>query len=197
MAPTRRPTAKSVRAAKLLERANHYHDENSMDVDEDSEPQVKLKSSDGKRFTLTKTEASFSNTLRMMIESYQTEQNVSSEVISLRIHSDMLAKVVCWCQMHCSDESQDQEEQTEEDKAFISSLSEEDLFRLTHVANYLNIKSLLDACCRKIAIKWEGKKVEEIRKMYLIENDFPPEEENQMLIESKKLGMDDWSSSSD
>lgn len=198
MAPSLRPNARAARAAAsaaaaALEQANHDHDEDSMDVDVDSEPQVKLKSSDGKRFTLTRAEASCSNTLRTMIESYQNEQNASAEVIGLpSVHSDTLAKLVSWCQMHpCKSEpGGEPDEPSEWDRAFISSLSEEDLFRLMHVANYLNVASLLDACCRKVAKTWEGKKVEEIRKMYLIENDFPPEEEHQMLMESKKLGMD-------
>jgi hypothetical protein len=64
------------------------------------------------------------------------------------------------------------------------------LFELMHVSNYLDIESLFDACCQTIARQWEGKRVEDIRKMYNIKCDFAPDEEHQMLMESKKLGMD-------
>lgn len=168
--------------------------------------QVKLKSSDGKRFTLTKSQAFCSTTLRTMIESYQTRPNASAEVINLqKVHSDILTKVVSWCQMHHHHENDSDSfgnsdatckqnlepyDLTDWDKTFLKSLSEDNLFRLTHAANYLNVPSLLDACCKTIAKSWEGKKVEEIRRMYRIENDFAPDEEHQMLMESKKLGLD-------
>lgn len=209
MAPRLRPTSRARRdaaagaaiaTAVANERANnrnHNHDEDSMDVDVDVdvdlESQVKLKSSDGKRFTLTHSEASCSNTLRTMIESYQNEHNTSADVISLpSVRGDILAKVVSWCKMHPYSEPTDAEsdELTDWDKHFLGSFPEEDLFRLMHAANYLNVETLLDACCRKVAKFWEGKKVEEIRKMYSIENDFPADEEHQMLMESKRLGMD-------
>jgi len=44
-------------------------------------------------------------------------------------------------------------------------------------ANYLDIKSLLDLGCAKIATLIKGKSPEEIRKTFNIINDFTPEEE--------------------
>ena len=41
-------------------------------------------------------------------------------------------------------------------------------------ANYMDIKSLLDLCCAKVASMIKGKTTEEIRKTFNIKNDFTP-----------------------
>lgn len=161
---------------------------------------VKLKTSDGKRFTMSKSEAFCSNALKSMLAS---SSNTVSDIINLpSVHSDMLVKVKEWCQNYCTRDSIENEplndttqrlettKLTDWQKVFLDSMSEEELFKLTHVSNYLDIRSLFDACCRVIGKRWEGKKVEEIRQMYNIENDFAPDEEHQMLLENKKLGLD-------
>lgn len=184
MAPTLRRTNATVVDA----------DEDSMEVDE---PQVRIRTSDGKRFTLSKSEASCSNALRTMIESYQNAPN-ATEYINLPVVSQLLEKVIEWCQEHCNDNPENSsdiyllESESRElwEKTFLNSMTEEFLFRLMHVANYLDIRSLYDACCTKMAKYWESKKVDELRKMYKIENDFSPEEERAMLLENRRLGTD-------
>lgn len=44
-------------------------------------------------------------------------------------------------------------------------------------ANYMDIKSLLDLCCAKVASMIKGKTTEEIRKTFNIKNDFTPGED--------------------
>ena len=59
-------------------------------------------------------------------------------------------------------------------------MNEEDLesiFDIIIAANYLDIKSLLDLSCAKIATLIRGKSPEEIRKTFNITKDFTPEEE--------------------
>ncbi|CAK9153977.1 unnamed protein product [Ilex paraguariensis] len=51
-------------------------------------------------------------------------------------------------------------------------------------ANYLNIKSLLDLTCQTVADMFKGKTPEEIRKTFNIENDFTPEEEEEVRREN-------------
>jgi S-phase kinase-associated protein 1 len=47
-------------------------------------------------------------------------------------------------------------------------------------ANYLDIKSLIELCCAKVATMIKGKSPEEIRQQFGIVNDFTPEEESQI-----------------
>ena len=51
------------------------------------------------------------------------------------------------------------------------------LFEIVLAANYLDITSLLDLTCAKVASLITGKTTEEIRKQFNIVNDFTPEEE--------------------
>lgn len=59
------------------------------------------------------------------------------------------------------------------------------LFELILAANYLNIKSLLDLTCITVANMIKGKSPEEIRKTFNIENDFTPEEEEEVKRENQ------------
>lgn len=185
------------------------NNDDSMDVD--AEPVIKLKSCDGSRFTITKSQAYCSKALRMMIESHQPANQeggviiTPSEYINLSsIDGNILSIIVDWCQRHSGDADEQNSDSIEinlsksefhvkltpTDKTLLSNMDEERLLRLMHAANYLDIRGLLNTICQTIAKRWEGKKVEEIRKMYNIESDFKPEEEYQMLQEIKKLGFD-------
>lgn len=55
----------------------------------------------------------------------------------------------------------------------------------TQAANYLDIKALLDVGCKTVANMIKGKSPEEIRKTFNIQNDFTPEEEDQIRRENE------------
>ena len=59
-----------------------------------------------------------------------------------------------------------------------------DVFAL-QAANYMDIKSLLDLTCAKVASMIKGKTPEDIRKTFNIVNDFTPEEEAKVREENK------------
>jgi len=59
------------------------------------------------------------------------------------------------------------------------------LFELVLAANYMDIKSLLDLTCAKVASMIKGKTPDEIRETFNIVNDFTPEEEAQVRAENK------------
>lgn len=61
----------------------------------------------------------------------------------------------------------------------------DDIIDVVIAANYLDIDPLTELSCAKIASLIKGKSVEEIRKKFSIENDFTPEEENQIKEENK------------
>jgi len=57
----------------------------------------------------------------------------------------------------------------------------DDLIGVMNGANYLDIKSLVELCCTKLASLMRGKTREELRQLYQIENDFSAEEEAEIL----------------
>jgi S-phase kinase-associated protein 1 len=73
---------------------------------------------------------------------------------------------------------------TEWDGTFIK-VENEDLFEIILAANYLDIKPLLDLGCKTVANMIRGKTPEQIREMFNIENDFTPEEEEQIRRENE------------
>lgn len=62
------------------------------------------------------------------------------------------------------------------DLDFINSFQLNDVFDLINAANYMDIPSLLDLACCKIASVMKGKTAEEIRAMFSIECDLSEEE---------------------
>ena len=59
---------------------------------------------------------------------------------------------------------------------FINSIELNNVFDMINAANYMDISSLLDLSCAKIASVMKGKTAEEIRAMFNIENDLSEEE---------------------
>ena len=64
-------------------------------------------------------------------------------------------------------------------------LEKEVLFEIILAANFLDIKPLLELSCAKVASLIKGKGIPEIRSYFDIENDFTPEEEQQIMEENK------------
>ena len=59
------------------------------------------------------------------------------------------------------------------------------LFELIMAANFLDVKSLLDLSCCRVACMMKNKTTCEVRKMFDIVNDFTPEEETKIIAENK------------
>ena len=58
-------------------------------------------------------------------------------------------------------------------------------FRFVQVANYLDIKNMLDLTCQSVANIMRGMTPEEIRKTFNIKNDFSPKEEEEIRRENQ------------
>ena len=65
----------------------------------------------------------------------------------------------------------------EYDAKFIDLENLEEIYEIILAANYLDIRSLLDLGCAKVASQIKKQSPEEVRKVFNIENDFTPEEE--------------------
>ncbi|KAJ5595749.1 hypothetical protein N7450_002207 [Penicillium hetheringtonii] len=121
-------------------------------------PQITLTSSDGVDVTLERTVAERSVLIKNMLE----DLGDSGEAIPIPNTTDI----------------------EEWDQKFMQ-VDQEMLFEIILAANYLDIKALLDVGCKTVANMIKGKSPEEIRKTFNIQNDFTPEEEDQIRRENE------------
>lgn len=69
----------------------------------------------------------------------------------------------------------------------LSALTKDQLFEMILCLNYLDMKYLMDIICKKVANHMKGMKVVEMREYLNLENDFTPEEEEQVRKENEWL----------
>jgi S-phase kinase-associated protein 1 len=152
---------------------------------------VKLQSSDSESLVEVDTQViCMSSTIKNMLE----DIGVGDSPIPLHnVTSKILAKVIEYCEHHfANDTKNNNEEETDKNNENISpwdktfcTMDQESLFELILAANFLDIKPLLDVCCKTVANMIKGKTPEEIRKTFNIKNDFTPEEEEKIRKENE------------
>ncbi|KAI8013912.1 SKP1-like protein 1B [Camellia lanceoleosa] len=145
-----------------------------------------LKSSDGETFEVDEAVALESQTIKHMIEDDCADNGIPLPNVTSKI----LSKVIEYCKKHVeTPKSEDRATGVEDElKTFDMEFVKVDqgtLFDLILAANYLNIKSLLDLTCQTVADMIKGKTPEEIRKTFNIQNDFTPEEEEEVRRENQ------------
>lgn len=152
--------------------------------------QLKLQSSDGKEVEVAVDVACMSTLIKNMVEDSGTDEAIPLP----NVKSEILEKVIEYCKHHKDNPPEEiakplktsnlEEVVSQWDAAFVD-VEQDKLFELILAANYLDIKSLLDLTCAKVASMIKGKTPEEIRKQFNIVNDFTPEEEAQVREENK------------
>ncbi|GKV20931.1 hypothetical protein SLEP1_g30976 [Rubroshorea leprosula] len=162
---------------------------------------IMLRSSDGETFEVEEAVAVESQTIKHMIE-----DGCADNVIPLsNVTSKILSMVIEYCKKHVeaaeavelinswADESEntlrdlekDVEEKIKNWDAEFAKVDQKTLFDLILAANYLNMKDLLDLTCGTVADMIKGRTPEEIRKTFNIENDFTPQEEEDVRRENQ------------
>ncbi|KAF9251644.1 hypothetical protein DTO006G1_2752 [Penicillium roqueforti] len=151
---------------------------------------ITLTSSDGVDLSVERTTAERSVLIKNMLE----DLGDSGEAIPIpNVNEAVLKKVIEWCEHHkndppsASDDDDNRRKTTdidEWDQKFMQ-VDQEMLFEIILAANYLDIKALLDVGCKTVANMIKGKSPEEIRKTFNIQNDFTPEEEDQIRRENE------------
>ncbi|KAJ5446779.1 SKP1 component dimerization [Penicillium cf. griseofulvum] len=131
---------------------------------------ITLTSSDGVDISVERTTAERSVLIKNMLE----DLGDSGEAIPIpNVNEAVLKKVIEWCEHHKNDPPK------------FMQVDQEMLFEIILAANYLDIKALLDVGCKTVANMIKGKSPEEIRKTFNIQNDFTPEEEDQIRRENE------------
>jgi len=153
--------------------------------------QIRLLSSDNAVLTVDKDVAERSVLIKNMLEDVG---EVEEAIPIPNVNEAVLKKVIEWCEHHKADppsanddesDSRKRSSDIEEwDQKFMQ-VDQEMLFEIILAANYLDIKPLLDVGCKTVANMIKGKSPEEIRKTFNIQNDFTPEEEEQIRRENE------------
>jgi S-phase kinase-associated protein 1 len=154
-------------------------------VTTDSGDLINLTTSDGEKYEVPLKVAQMSVTIKNMLEDFGGNTDIAIPLQN--ISSNALKKVIEYCEYHLDDKEEDEKKGTEIsawDKDFFN-VEQSHLFELILAANFLDIKPMLDVTCKTVANIIKGKSPEEIRKTFNIQNDFTPEEEEQVRKENE------------
>lgn len=155
---------------------------------------VILRSMEGKDFKVSRGVALMSALVKNMLEGSDESEEINVPLPLVK--NDILEKVIEFCVQHQHEKSPTAEIDKPIKSSNMSEIVDEwdvkfidqpqdIIFELILAANYMDIKSLLDLSCAKVASLIKGKTPEEIRKTFNIVNDFTPEEEAQVREENK------------
>jgi len=152
---------------------------------------ITLMSSDGVEKTVARDVAERSILIKNMLEDCV---EIDQAIPIPNVNGSVLTKVIEWCEHHKNDPAPTADDETDSrkkstdieewDQKFMQ-VDQEMLFEIILAANYLDIKPLLDVGCKTVANMIKGKSPEEIRKTFNIQNDFTPEEEDQIRRENE------------
>lgn len=160
---------------------------------------VRLSSNDGEIFDVDLDVIKLSGTVKNMLDDLGVGDGDATgggddEIIPLpMVTGAILKKVLVWADYHKNDPvTRDSDDDTSKRTDDISQWDSEflkvdqgTLFELILAANYLDMKGLLDVCCKTVANMIKGKSPEEIRRTFNIRNDFTPEEEEAVRKENE------------
>ena len=151
---------------------------------------ITLVSSDGEKMQISAKAAQRSQLVKGIIEDYPDD----AEVPLNNVKSGILKKIKEYLEHYQDSDpkeierplaSQNYQDCVEAwDFEFIN-IELDTIFEIILAANYMDIKPLLELASSKIASIIKGKTPEEIRKIFNIQNDFTPEEEQQIREENQ------------
>ncbi|KAL6704579.1 hypothetical protein ACN47E_008089 [Coniothyrium glycines] len=153
---------------------------------------IKVITSDGATMAVERPVAERSILIKNLLEDLGGD---NEEAIPIpNVNEAVMKKVLEWCEHHKNDPPASQDDDSDSrkkstdidewDQKFMQ-VDQEMLFEIILAANYLDIKALLDVGCKTVANMIKGKSPDEIRKTFNIQNDFTPEEEEQIRRENE------------
>jgi len=163
-----------------------------MSAPTDEVKEVRLTTSDNADLKVARDIAERSILIKNLLEDLGGD---TEEAIPIpNVNEAVMKKVLEWCEHHRKDPPASQDDDSDSrkkstdidewDQKFMQ-VDQEMLFEIILAANYLDIKALLDVGCKTVANMIKGKSPDEIRKTFNIQNDFTPEEEDQIRRENE------------
>ncbi|KAF2999391.1 hypothetical protein E8E13_006673 [Curvularia kusanoi] len=157
-----------------------------------TEQKVKLTTSDNQDMEVDRQVAERSILIKNLLEDLGGDNDEAIPIPN--VNEPVMKKVLEWCEHHRNDPPASQDDDSDSrkkstdidewDQKFMQ-VDQEMLFEIILAANYLDIKALLDVGCKTVANMIKGKSPDEIRKTFNIQNDFTPEEEEQIRRENE------------
>lgn len=154
---------------------------------------IKLVSSDGETFDIDRDVIAASTTIKNMMDQIEVSSEDDEPIPIQNVTGNILRRVIQWATHHRHERTETNEDDQREkrsddidawDSEFLK-VDQGTLFELLLAANYLGIDDLLDAACKTVANQIKGKTPEEIRKTFNIQNDYTPEEEEEVRRENQ------------
>ena len=143
--------------------------------------QITLKSKENKQFKISEKAANRAKVIKDILIDYE-----KGEDIPLEIDSDTLEIIIKYLEHYANEEPKNIQKPLKTgdlskvlepwDFEFISKISLENTIDLVNAANYMDIGSLLQLSCCRIASEMVDKPVDEVQKTFGIENDMTEEE---------------------
>ena len=154
-----------------------------------------VQTSEGKELPIKKSAAMLSNLLKREIEKIEKEGEQKAPFVLTEVNEKIIDKVYEYLDHFNGQPPKNIEKplQTEELKNatdewsanFVDKIPLEDLINLTTSASYMEISSLIDLCCAKLACMCQNKVEEEIFKVFNINETFTEEEKNRLREANK------------
>lgn len=151
---------------------------------------VTLVSSDGDKYQISEKAAKRSQLIKGIIDDYPDDPEIPLH----NVKSHILSKIKEYLEYYKDTEPREIERPLPSsnfnecvdawDYQFID-LELDVIFEIILAANYMDIKPLMELASSKVASIIKGKTPEEIRKTFNIQNDFTPEEEQQIREENQ------------
>ncbi|KAK7380744.1 hypothetical protein VNO78_33261 [Psophocarpus tetragonolobus] len=138
---------------------------------------IMLKTSDQVTFEVEPSIAKQMETVQTFIDADGDNNDCSIVVPLPNVTSRDLGRIIEYSRQHNHGRTSNLKEF---DERFLARLTHEELKELLLVANYLNMKNLLDFLARSIADLIKNKSVAFVRNFFGCVNDFTPEEESEI-----------------
>tara|TARA_Y100000389_G_scaffold190267_1_gene214949 strand:+ start:707 stop:1216 length:510 start_codon:yes stop_codon:yes gene_type:complete len=148
-----------------------------------------LSSKEEKEYPVSPKAACMSKTIKSLVSYPEDDikdwEPPSGPIPLPQVQSSILELVIKYCEYHIKNENETEDIKNTFNNKFVLNMDDNTLFNIISAANYLDIESLLDLCCKQVAdyIK-ECKTPQEIRRRFNIKNDFTPEEEEEVKKEN-------------
>lgn len=157
------------------------------------EQMVKLMSDDNEHH-MSLSNARMSGTIANMLDDFDDDDEETVIPIP-NIKGDIMERVIAFCAQHPdAPRNLTEEQQLEMRTKPLSGFDLEfvkvplaTLFEMILAANFLDLKPMLDVCCKAVAEMIKGKTPDEIKKVFGVEGEFTQEEKEQVLRDNPWL----------